>query len=551
MKVDVRFDRAFYRPGEPVRAALHLQEMAAGESLLQVCVRITHLAQTLHEVRHRVVAQDGRSPLELAFVMPSDAPRGYGLDVTVTSAAGDTLAQLSAGFDVLHHWTEMPRYGFLSDFWPGRDDAEETVRQLVRYHVNALQFYDWMYRHDCLLAPREPYQDPLGRTLSLQTVRRLIDAAHTYGLASMPYTAVYAASLPFYEEHQEWALYHEDGSPQFFGDSFLAYMDPRPGSPWVQHLLREFEVVLRETAFDGIHLDQYGQPRVAWDASGRRFALEEPLAALIEATAEVVSRNREGGAVVFNAVRNWPVETVAPAAQDLVYIEVWEPYVTFADLHALVVDAQEMGGGKPVVLAAYVHPAWEHNVRLMDAIIFAAGGGRIELGEHGDVLADPYFPNYAPMSSALAVAMRRYYDFAVRYQNVTGPGTCQADEGLDVKLSANGAALDTSPQPGSVWPIVRSGEGFAAINLVNLAGLQQARWDRQVTRAPTLLRDITVHVHGFRGQIERAWLASPDDPLLAARPLDVTIRDVDGQQQVSLTVSSLAYWDLVVLERAT
>lgn len=541
MVLDVAFHRAFTRPGEPVPLSVTLRATQESLSALQLHLRTTHLTQSVQEVRREVSAPELVSGLSLSLNVPPTAPRGYGLDAVLSDSQGNVLAHRSSGFDVLNHWTETPRYGFLSDFAPGRDDERATMGHLLRYHVNALQFYDWMYRHDTLLPPQETYVDPLGRELSLATVRRLIDAAHSHNIAAMPYTAVYAASIPFYEEHPEWALYQADGTPHFFGENFLAYMDPRPGSPWTKHLLAEFDRVLRETAFDGIHLDQYGEPRLAYDAGRQSFALEEPLAALIEATKDLVSARRQEGAVVFNCVRNWPVAEVAPTGQDLVYIEVWEPYVTFADLHRLVVQAQQVGGGKPVVLAAYIDPAWEHNMRLMDAIIFASGGGRIELGEQGKVLADPYFPNHKPMTPEVAEAMRRLYDFAVRYQDVIGPRSHHEGQ-----AQVTVAEADSGPQPGSVWPIVRCGEGFTAISLVNLCQVTHGRWDREVG-APDTLRHVQVSVQGIGG-VQQVWWASPDGDSLEAQTVEATVHDgVDGQR-LTFALPSLSYWDLVVVE---
>jgi dextranase len=105
--------------------------------------------------------------------------------------------------------------------------------------------------------------------------------------------------------------------------------------------------------------------------------------------------------VIFNAVGNWPVETVAPADQDAVYIEVWEPYLDFMDLHRLVAGAEKLGGGKPVIIAAYIHPERVANVRLANAIIFASGGYHLELGEPGAMLADAYFPRFGLMDEAM------------------------------------------------------------------------------------------------------------------------------------------------------
>src|SRR5690606_29003145 len=106
------------------------------------------------------------------------APRGCGVHLRPLHARRRGLAPASRALDVLERWIQAPRYGFLSEFKPGRDNADETMSWAAQYHVNGLQFYDWQYRHETLLPPSEPYVDVLGRELSLETVKRLIDAAH-------------------------------------------------------------------------------------------------------------------------------------------------------------------------------------------------------------------------------------------------------------------------------------------------------------------------------------------------------------------------------------
>ncbi len=55
----------------------------------------------------------------------------------------------------------MTRYAFLSDFGPG-DGNPEAVQWLRDLHFNAIQFYDWMYRHDALLPPADRFPGPSG-----------------------------------------------------------------------------------------------------------------------------------------------------------------------------------------------------------------------------------------------------------------------------------------------------------------------------------------------------------------------------------------------------
>ena len=53
--------------------------------------------------------------------------RGYGVDVRLLDSDGAPVASASTAFDVLDHWTQAPRYGFLTDFLPTRADPTATM----------------------------------------------------------------------------------------------------------------------------------------------------------------------------------------------------------------------------------------------------------------------------------------------------------------------------------------------------------------------------------------------------------------------------------------
>jgi dextranase len=546
--LDILLDRAFYRPGEAVHFTLHIESKTDEATPARLRAVISHLTSEIEEITNEFTLDKGLQTIELSFIPPSEAPRGYGVEFCIETESGTELKCGSAAFDVLQHWTQTPRYGFLTDFFPGRSDAPHTMESLTRYHINGLQFYDWMYRHDQFLTEEDPYLDPLGRRLSRDIVEDLIAAAHERNIAAMPYTAIYAASVPFYEAHRDWALYQANGQPYLLGDNFLVYMDPRPDSPWVEHLLAQFTQVLQQTAFDGIHLDQYGDPKEGYDVNGQRFELAVPLAETINATKELVLSHHPRGAVVFNAVTNWPIETVAPSDQDFVYIEVWSPYNWFDDLHKLIANAQDLGKGKPVILAAYIDPSLEHNARLIDAVIFASGGGHIELGEGNGMLSDPYFPKYQIMTPSLDEAMRRYYDFAVRYQDVIGPRTRDATQNYLHCIEIEGVSTRPSMLTDKVWPIVREGDGFLAINFINLLGVEEPEWTNPVKDPPTPLGATTVKVFDIDQEISRIWFASPDLDDPSPQMLNYTQETEEGKKVLLLRIPSLTYWDLVVIE---
>jgi dextranase len=513
-------DRGTYHPGQLVR----IQVLAAGRAGGGVRASISHIT-TVVATLETELGNDGSGILEL--VPPPDTRRGYGVDVEVRGPGDLPRMETSTAFDVLAQWTHRPRYGFVTDFAPDHKTAE-TLDSLLPYHVNALQFYDWQFRHDHLVAPHSDYQDPLGRRLSLGTVRSLVKEAGARGMASMAYAAVYAASLDFQRGHPEWALYDEGGRPLEF-EGFLGYMDPTPGRPWAEHLLRQCDQTIAELGFDGIHLDQYGQPRQAFDAAGGEIDLPSAFRGFIE---EFKARLPDS-AVTLNAVKNWPMEALAASEEDFYYVELWPNTPTYRDLRHVVTEARASSVGKPVVVAIYLPADQPANVRLVDAVILASGGSRIELGEHARLLADPYFPRHQPIGADLATGLRRYWDVSVRY----GDLLFDSQPAPSSDFQAEG--------PEDVWTILRYVPGWLLVSLVNLRGLADARWDQEHP-APEPLKDATVLVKTHH-PIARAWWIDPDG--LSAQPQPVEWSNVDSSAVVR--VPKLSYWGMVLYELAT
>jgi len=250
---------------------------------------------------------------------------------------------------------------------------------------------------------------------------------------------------------------------------------------------------------------------------------------------------------VFNCVGNWPIESVSRSEQDFVYIEVWPPHTCYSDLHALIVEAQAQSGGKPVVLAAYIDPARARNARLADAVILASGGYHIELGEPGMMLADPYFPNHKPMGDRLAEVIRRYYDFAVRYENILALDTHDATPAYQGRLLIEGLRTGTGRAGNHLWPIVRQREAMIGLSLINLLGLDSPRWDSTLEAEPPLQRDLVLRLY-TPGPVRRVWWATADDENSAGRVLEFSMGWEGARTFATMCLPHLAYWDLIVVE---
>jgi hypothetical protein len=96
---------------------------------------------------------------------------------------------------------------------------------------------------------------------------------------------------------------------------------------------------------------------------------------------------------------------------------------------------------------------------------------------------------------------------------------------------------------------VRQGKSCTTVNLVNLRGLHDSLWNAfKETPAPLTGLTVSVTLPEDEAQaIKRGWLASPD----SAAAQEITIQRQspgDKSQRLSLELSRLDYWSLLILE---
>lgn len=544
--LDAYPDAALTGPGTPVRLQLDLHNDGA-PAKGELRAELRDAARVVGRERVVVELPSGRQRLCIPLPTPPEDARGY--EAVLELETQGFAQEARTAVLVASHWRHAPRYGFLSEFPPG-DLALDRVRELAKLHITVVQFYDWMYRHYRFLPPQDEFTDAMGRELSLETVRRRIATCHEAGMAALAYGAVYGAEPEFIEQHPEWVLRDARGEKLSLIDLFYI-MDLRPDVPWRELILQEFESAVGEVGFDGIHMDQYGFPKWSYDANGTSVDLAEQFPSMIDEAAERVAQQREGAAVLFNAVNNWPVEQVAASDQAAVYIEVWSPHDHYRDLVDLVRRARDLSG-KHVVLAAYLEPfreggeGAEQAALLATAVIASAGGFHLLLGEGNAVLRDGYYANHGHMRPEFVPRMRRYYDHtAAHHHHLFDPSlqdvTTSFMTGVNNEIALSGAPLRTRPEAGSVWGVVKQlGDRFV-INLVNLIGLDDTTWNRPKDRTEVLeglSLDLDRH---FR--VKRAIWSSPDEDSPAR---ELTLDRREGGTRVALP--ALELWGTVMLE---
>jgi dextranase len=519
--LDIYPCKGTYQPGEPITVEARFGNSTGGNG--QLALTCVHLDEQLKTSHIPFTKHEGHDTVPFALEQTSLGAGGYGLRAEAFDSHGKALGSMSTAFDVCDSWVNYPRYGFLTDFETDRD-TEAALQWLARFHINGLQFYDWQYRHDQLLPPGEKYIDPLGRELSLNTVAQLIASAQEHGIATLAYLAVYAASLSFAGEHEAWRLFDENGEPCTFED-FLGLMNPDLGNPWVDYLLDQGRQTLDSLPFDGLHIDQYGDPKVGYNVSGEAVDLPAAFKAFIQAAKKRFPKAN----VTFNAVGNWPIDALAASPQDFIYIELWPETPSYQDVHDVIRSGREKSGGKPVVLAQYIPVDQEANIRLSDALVFALGGSRIELGEHGRLLSDPYFPKHEAIPEKFQRTLRRYYDFAVRYADLVGPFAEILDAG-DIDL------------PVGILPILRRNDRWMALHLINFSGLEEARWC-EPHPAPRRVQNFELST-SIDPEVHNAWFVTPDKEGLELEAMSLTRRD----GRIHLSVPTLDYWTMILIK---
>jgi len=481
--VDFYPKQGTFAPGETIIFLVELETSVLQNITLRIFIR--HLAEQPIIIEEQVQLTSAEQTVQMQWTPPVE-PAGYSARLEIISVHDSLYA--ATAFDVLSKWTDFPRYGFLTDFSASRADPETVFKKLTHFHINGLQFYDWQFRHDQLLAPTEEYIDPLGRAMSLASIRRLVDVAHRYGMASMPYLAIYAASADFWCAHPDWALYDEAGKPIAFGENFLGLMNPTTGSPWSEHLLAEGTRTLQNIPFDGLHIDQYGDPKLAWDSKHNPVDLPKAFVDFIQAASD----QHPDQTVLFNAVGSWPIEALAESAVDFMYIEVWPPDVEYRHLAEIVLNAAHRSHGKPVVIAHYLQASRPANNLLADAVIVACGGTRIELGEDARLLSDPYFPKHEKISPELYSALRQLSDFAVRNGEWLSSYTLSGVEKnswAESELNPEFISTDNS-----IMTVPRCYPNSLSVQLVNFNGLDlHQRWD-EAHAAPTPCCNVSIKI---------------------------------------------------------
>ena len=148
------------------------------------------------------------------------------------------------------------------------------------------------------------------------------------------------------------------------------------------------------------------------------------------------------------------------------------------------------------------------------------------------------------MKADLAKSLVSYYDFSVAYQNLLRDGgTFQA---ADISFTNGGITASQWPaRQGEVATVGKKVNGKDIIHLINFVNASSLVWrDPYGTQTePMLIGSPSVDI-AVSGIPSKVWFASPDVDGGVARQLPFILNG----NKISLTLPSLKYWDMIVVE---
>ena len=315
------------------------------------------------------------------YTTPSEDGQGY----LVTATGGDGTHAETA-IDTSTSWTRFPRMGYLSHFKPTAPEGtdghttyegflfqkpQDYIDKLSRdYHINALQYYDWQYRHEQPvatgdLADKWPlwYRDTYA---SKKTINDYIQDAGKANIGSLAYSMAYAANDNYDTNtiKDEWRLREDNGS-YWVRDLGEQWWVPTPkgvdkpkshqfmmnvnNEDWRTYITGQYKTQKTEFKFDGTHIDTLGQTSKK-DASGNPVDLTDGLAALVDDTYKNV-----GGQVGINLPDGAGSEKINKASAAYMYTELWDHNETNAQVASYLQSARNNAGNKPQIVAAYAN----------------------------------------------------------------------------------------------------------------------------------------------------------------------------------------------------
>jgi dextranase len=432
--------------------------------------------------------------------------------VQALGANGEVLAEQFTTIGL--HQGERPVHGFATSFSP------EDVLPVLAWHralrSTVVQIYDWMASYTAPIGSTAEWRDPSNRPVSLEALQSLAAGLHDSGAVAHAYAPIYAVGNDFANQHPEMLMYDDEGNAIRFLDQIVL---ANPGNDdWQRHFVVSYGKAMDMVGFDGLHVDTYGFPRVAFDIDGNQLDIPEGYQSFLR----FLRGQRPADLISFNQVNGVPSAAPLPEGPGFRYCEIWPPNSGWRHFEGLMDRSSGRSGlmGSALERAPLIRgsiacypPVWgidepgglvqgderENALRtvvLTEAVATSLGSSALLYGDVNAALCDPYYPKHASLSDSEASTVVAWRRFALRCRDLffEGEDTSWYEIGDENGSVAIEASSQVFPEPlgASVFARVVHGMNFIGVSVVDLTGSEDASW-KTTTRAGNV-SSVTVRV---------------------------------------------------------
>jgi len=565
---DIYTDKGSYKPSRKVVITLVLHNPDTNPLEGSINLKIKRLDETVYETNKDFSLEvDRNSEVDFTWKAPEDDFTGYAVEVCLYSGENLLDYEMTA-IDVSSDWNVFPRFAYLTDM--GRrsyEESERIIRNLSKFHINGLFYYDVMDRHDKPLAGTAENPEPKWNTIAnalvdANTLKDMIDIGHNYNMKSFFYNLIFGG-YSTYEEigvKKEWGLFKDKNHsvqdchplPESWESSIYLFNPANKG--WQDHFLKAHKEFLSVYDFDGLQVDSLGNRGQLYDYDGNPIKLDDTYASLLKRIPKELNTR-----VIFNAVDQYGQYQVASEVDyDILYAEIWPHKArTYNALKGIVDSMHRMSEGKRgIVIAAYMNyqkakSGGKFNtpgVNFTNATLLAAGGSHLEIGDLG-MLSSEYYPaRHLEMDYDLQKSIRNYYSFMTAYENVLrGSGF----EEISTATYVDGELTSYDGRAGKIWSFtkVKKPENFEIIHFINLKGASHSEWvdDYGTQTKPVALKNIKVRQY-TAANVNKVFIASPDYCEGFLRQVEFKKGSDDKGEYIEFSLPYLEYWTMAILK---
>lgn len=549
-------DKAIYKPKD----ALTLTFSASDSGL--VTLRVYDMASKVFETD--INAKKGNNTFD--WTIPDGDYKGYLFEV---SAGNSEFIAVN----VNNHVEYVPIMGFLGNFGPNidKDQMNGIVKEMNRFHINYVQFYDWYDRDDTPLRivdgkPEQNWIDFMKRPTSFDTVKNYIDVVHNYGMQAMFYNLIYGSQLgiPSSDDSnlnwtnpnltKEMFLYKNKDLTEYAGENHggklsITYMNPLNGA-WGDYIAGQANVVYQNLPFDGWHVDQLGTlPSDTYSSDGVHLdwgSFGDGYGAVLK---HAKAKNPDKRLTINNVDDIGTEKVMASNAVDFMYVEPWGGIgFSFKQLASYIRNSTQKYS-KPMVIPSYVNKekAETNNQTdgmvndaaafLCDAMEMSNGASHLEWGEH--YLANEYFPNSnLKLRDSSKTIIMSYLDTFVEFLQILN------GKWIDDQIISSTHQLSTGFDKDKITTVYKRSSFGSIVSLVNMIGIAHDNWqDPQGTQAMPQVQSniqLTIPVENTPSGV---FLIKADESP-APQPIDFT----QNGNSISITVDKLSVWDLIYIK---